>query len=357
MLPLTIAGRKGDDGLGQAARRHGRARRPPRAQARRALAAASSSASPSPARSHRAPRSSSPTSPPATSTRAPARRSSHLLRRSCDDLGQTIVMVTHDAARRHLRRPHRLPQGRPDRPRLRPPGRDDDLRRHQVAGGRARDPHRLAQPHGAQAAHDPHDAGHPARRRHDQRHLRAHRPDRQGFKQIFTDAYKGIDVTVARKAAFTGDMTSARRRACRESLVATRSRRVPGVGRGRRLRHRHAAPSPSTARSWPPAVRRRCSSRTRPTRSSCSPTPTCRARRPRESGEVGDHREARHRPEAGGRLAAQVITPTGTQTVTRVGRLHLRRAVVAGRLAHHRHDAGRRAEVVRHGRAGSRRST
>ena len=28
-----------------------------------------------------------------------------------------------------------------------------------------------------------------------------------GFKQIFTDAYKGTDVTVTRKAVFTGDMT------------------------------------------------------------------------------------------------------------------------------------------------------
>ena len=42
------------------------------------------------------PRSSSPTSPPATSTRARAPRSSTFMRKAVDDLGQTIVMVTHD---------------------------------------------------------------------------------------------------------------------------------------------------------------------------------------------------------------------------------------------------------------------
>ena len=31
----------------------------------------------------------------------------------------------------------------------------------------------------------------------------------KGFQQIFTDAYKGIDVTVTRKAAFTGSEMSA----------------------------------------------------------------------------------------------------------------------------------------------------
>ena len=33
----------------------------------------------------------------------------------------------------------------------------------------------------------------------------------RGFKQIFTDAYKGIDVTVTRKAEFTGQLTGATR--------------------------------------------------------------------------------------------------------------------------------------------------
>ena len=41
---------------------------------------------------------SSPTSRPATSTRPPAHAILDLLRRSVDDFGQTVVMVTHDAA-------------------------------------------------------------------------------------------------------------------------------------------------------------------------------------------------------------------------------------------------------------------
>ncbi len=57
----------------------------------------SSSASPSRARSaQQAVDRSSPTSPPATSTRVRAPRSSPSCARRVDDLGQTIVMVTHD---------------------------------------------------------------------------------------------------------------------------------------------------------------------------------------------------------------------------------------------------------------------
>ena len=38
----------------------------------------------------------------------------------------------------------------------------------------------------------------------------------KGFQQIFTDAYKGVDVTVTRKPAFTGSqMSGAADRACR----------------------------------------------------------------------------------------------------------------------------------------------
>jgi hypothetical protein len=66
------------------------------ATARASCPAASSSASPWPGPSPAGPRSSSPTSPPATSTRTPAPRSSSFMRRAVDELGQTIVMVTHD---------------------------------------------------------------------------------------------------------------------------------------------------------------------------------------------------------------------------------------------------------------------
>ena len=73
VLPLTIAGRKSDDGwIDQLVATVGLGDRlstsPP------SSAAGSSSAWPSPARWPRAPPSSSPTSPPATSTRARARR-------------------------------------------------------------------------------------------------------------------------------------------------------------------------------------------------------------------------------------------------------------------------------------------
>ena len=58
-----------------------------------------------------------------------------LLRRSADEFGQTIVMVTHDAARRHHRRSHPLLAGRPHRARLRAHEPRRDLRHHQVARG------------------------------------------------------------------------------------------------------------------------------------------------------------------------------------------------------------------------------
>ena len=95
-LPMRLAGRKPDrawldnvvDTVGL--------RPPPAATARRSSPAGSSSASPSPARSRASRRSSSPTSRPATSTPAPAPRSSSFMRQAVRELGQTIVMVTHD---------------------------------------------------------------------------------------------------------------------------------------------------------------------------------------------------------------------------------------------------------------------
>ena len=109
------------------ARPHRRHRRPAdrgSSTARRSSPAVSSSASPSPARSRASPRSSSPTSPPATSTPAPAPRSSSSCSRRCSELGQTIVMVTHDPTRGGVREPRRVPRRRQDRrraPRPAPP--------------------------------------------------------------------------------------------------------------------------------------------------------------------------------------------------------------------------------------------
>ena len=96
-LPLTIAGRKPDGDWIERADRHRRPPRPARRTARPSSPAASSSASPSRAPSSAGPPSSSPTSRRATSTRSPATSVLELLRRSVDDFGQTIVMVTHDA--------------------------------------------------------------------------------------------------------------------------------------------------------------------------------------------------------------------------------------------------------------------
>ena len=93
----------------------GRARRPPARTGRPSSPAASSSASRSRARSSRARRSCSPTSRRATSTRRRAPRSSSCCATRSTSLGQTTVMVTHDAARRRDRRPRAVPRRRPDR--------------------------------------------------------------------------------------------------------------------------------------------------------------------------------------------------------------------------------------------------
>ncbi len=58
-----------------------------------------------------------------------------LLRRSCDDARPDHRDGHARRARRHVRRPHRVPEGRAHRPRLRAPGPRRHLRRHQVAGG------------------------------------------------------------------------------------------------------------------------------------------------------------------------------------------------------------------------------
>ena len=97
VLPLSLAGVKPDREWVRELDRQGRPHASASATARPSSPAASSSAWRSPARSSRGRRSCSPTSRPATSTRAPAARSSTLLRGMVSDLGQTTVMVTHDA--------------------------------------------------------------------------------------------------------------------------------------------------------------------------------------------------------------------------------------------------------------------
>ena len=82
LLPLAIAGRKPDQDWFKTVDRHRRSRRPARPPARPSSPAASSSASPAPARWSPARRSSSPTSRPATWTRVRAREVLGFLRRS-----------------------------------------------------------------------------------------------------------------------------------------------------------------------------------------------------------------------------------------------------------------------------------
>ena len=132
-LPMAIAGRKIDrSGSSRSsppwASTTGASTAPPSSRA------ASSSASPWPAASSRARPCSSPTSRPATSTPRPSDEMLTLLRRSVDEYGQTIVMVTHEArAAATADRVLFLRDGA-DRRGPRPPRGRRDLRRRQVAG-------------------------------------------------------------------------------------------------------------------------------------------------------------------------------------------------------------------------------
>ena len=116
------------------------------------------------------------------------------------------------------------------------------------------------------------------------------------------------------------------------------------------------APWPSTARSSRPAARRRSSSRTRPARSA-PPQLRRRARRRRSPARSASSRSSpRTRSSAVG-SPITVITDDGAHDGDGLRRVHVRRAVVPRRLDAHRHDARRRAALVRHGRAASPRST
>ena len=138
VLPLQLRGRARDRGVARRRARPRRARAAAATTGRRSSPAASSSASPSPGRSSPARRCCSPTSRPATSTRAPAPRCSALLRDAVDADGQTIVMVTHDPARRGDRRPRRLPRRRRGRPRAARPVRGRGHRDHGGGDGMRR---------------------------------------------------------------------------------------------------------------------------------------------------------------------------------------------------------------------------
>ena len=223
-----------------------------------------------------------------------------LLRHSCDDLGQTIVMVTHDAhAATFADRIVFLKDGAiaHDCGRL---GRDEVYDVIKSLEDAAMIRIALAQSRRAQAADCPHDAGHPARRRDDQRHLRAHRPDRPRLQADLHRRLQGhrrdrdAQGVVHRR---DGGSSTAGLPAVDGRAGARRRRRR----RGLRATWRARAPSRSTARSSRPAAPRRSSSAVeheRPERHELRP------------GQVPDaprrgrhHREARQRQEAHGRLA------------------------------------------------------
>ena len=96
LLPLAIAGRKPDAGVVRRRDRDRRPRRPAQAQAQRALAAASSSGSRWPARWSAGPRIVFADEPTGNLDSRSGAEVLELLRRSVDDHGQTVVMVTHD---------------------------------------------------------------------------------------------------------------------------------------------------------------------------------------------------------------------------------------------------------------------
>ena len=174
-LPLALAGRKGDrDWIDQVVD----AGPGPRGRTARASSpAASSSAWPSPGRWPAGRRSSSPTSRPATSTPGPAPRCWGFLRQAVDDLGQTIVMVTHDpVAASYADRVVFLADGRIVDEMSNPTAErvlDRMKRLRRLTEAHAED--RAPQPAGAQAAPGHHRPGGRARRRVHRRDARPHR--------------------------------------------------------------------------------------------------------------------------------------------------------------------------------------
>ena len=184
-LPMRLAGRKPDqawfDHVVAAPSVSATACAPPeRALGRTAAARRRGPGAGQPSR-----RSSSPTSPPATSTPAPAPRSSTFMRTAVRELGQTIVMVTHDPVAASLRRPGRLPRRRPDRRRAchdPTPDRCSTASSSSESNAMFRT-HPQEPPGRASCASSPPPRRHARRRLHG-RHARAHRHHRQDVRQL-----------------------------------------------------------------------------------------------------------------------------------------------------------------------------
>ena len=122
-----------------------------------------------------------------------------LLRRSANEFGQTIVMVTHDArAATVADRIVFLQDGRVelDCGRMNRDEIYDTIKSLEASSAQRRperrdDPPRATRPVEPQAAHGPHHARHRAGRRHDRRHLRPHRPDRQRLPHHLREGRQG----------------------------------------------------------------------------------------------------------------------------------------------------------------------
>ena len=238
----------------------------------RALRAASSSASRSRARSSRGRRSCSPTSRPATSTRRPAARSSTCCASRRTTYGQTIVMVTHEAAAAAIA----------DRILFLADGLIvKELTEHEPGRGARGDEHPavvigvalngLARPQAARGADRDRDR---ARRRDDQRHLRADRHDQVGVRDRLhaglQEHRRGRSPARARSAGNAEQRPVAARRC--PSRCSRRVRALPEVAQadGRHLRtgaarrpQRQGRSRAAARRTWPSAVRPRASASTR----------------------------------------------------------------------------------------------
>ena len=119
-----LAGRKPDQALARPGGRHRRPRATGSSTARASSPAASSSASPWPGALASRPEIIFADEPTGNLDSRAGAEILAFLRQAVDELGQTIVMVTHDPVRRRLRRPRRVPRRRPHRRRdraTRPP--------------------------------------------------------------------------------------------------------------------------------------------------------------------------------------------------------------------------------------------
>ena len=147
---------------------------------------------------------------------SPAPRCSGFLRRSVDEFGQTVVMVTHDPVAAGVRRPRAVPRRRPDRrrddasPTARAGARPDEGLRDAPSAGSAHRVTRcltmlratLKSLLGAQAAAGDERLRDRARRRVRRRHLGLHRhPGQQLHRAVRGRPRRDVDVRPAQAAA------------------------------------------------------------------------------------------------------------------------------------------------------------